>query len=101
MTYRKCSESERRRCRFSETFSARPRVDPHRHARAESRLIAALSGEVEKKLRMVPGVADAHVTVVLPEDDPLRDVDAPAERATALGRLPLPREVGSRREASA
>ncbi len=67
---------------MSETFSADPGLIPTA-MQERARLIAALSGEVEKKLRMVPGVADAHVTVVLPEDDPLRDVDAPAERATA------------------
>ena len=67
---------------MSETFSADPGLIPTA-MQERARLIAALSGEVEKKLRMVPGVADAHVTVVLPEDDPLRDVDALAERATA------------------
>ena len=67
---------------MSETFSADPGLIPTA-MQERARLIAALSGEVEKKLRMVPGVADAHVTVVLPEDDPLRDVDTPAERATA------------------
>mgnify|MGYP001369969330 CR=1 FL=1 len=67
---------------MSETFSADPGLIPTA-MQERARLIAALSGEVEKKLRMVPRVADAHVTVVLPEDDPLRDVDAPAERATA------------------
>jgi type III secretion protein J len=67
---------------MSETFSADPGLIPTA-MQERARLIAALSGEVEKKLRMVPGVADAHVTVVLPEDDPLRDVDNPSERATA------------------
>ena len=67
---------------MSETFSADPGPIPTA-MQERARLIAALSGEVEKKLRMVPGVADAHVTVVLPDDDPLRDVDSPAERATA------------------
>ena len=67
---------------MSETFSADPGLIPTA-MQERARLIAALSGEVEKKLRMVPGVADAHVTVVLPDDDPLRDVDSPAERATA------------------
>lgn len=67
---------------MSETFSADPGLIPTA-MQERARLIAALSGEVEKKLRMIPGVADAHVTVVLPADDPLRDVDAPAERATA------------------
>jgi len=67
---------------MSEVFSADPGLIPTA-MQERARLIAALSGEVEKKLRMVPGVADAHVTVVLPDDDPLRDVDAPAEVASA------------------
>ena len=67
---------------MSETFSGDPGLIPTA-MQERSRLIAALSGEVEKKLRMVPGIVDAHATVVLPDDDPLRDVDKPAERATA------------------
>jgi type III secretion protein J len=77
------SDMPRRESRgMSETFSGDPGLIPTA-MQERSRLIAALSGEVEKKLRMVPGIVDAHATVVLPDDDPLRDVDKPAERATA------------------
>ena len=67
---------------MSETFSADPGLIPTA-MQERARLIAALSGEVETKLRMVPGVADAHVTVVLPDEDPMRDPDAAEKRATA------------------
>jgi type III secretion protein J len=67
---------------MADTFSAAPGLIPTA-MQERARLIAALSGEVEKKLRIIPGVMDAHATVVLPENDPLRDADAAPQRATA------------------
>lgn len=67
---------------MAETFSADPGLIPTA-TQERARLIAALSGEVEEKLKLLPGIVDAHVTVVMPEDDPLRDVDKTPDQATA------------------
>jgi type III secretion protein J len=67
---------------MADTFSSAPGLIPTA-MQERARLIAALSGEVEKKLRIIPGVMDAHATVVLPENDPLRDADTAPQRATA------------------
>lgn len=39
----------------------------------KARLLVGLSGELERTLRSVSGVVDAHVNVVLPDDNPLLD----------------------------
>ena len=67
---------------MAETFSADPGLIPTA-TQERARLIAALSGEVEEKLKLIPGVVDAHVTVVMPEEDPLRDADKEPTPPTA------------------
>lgn len=67
---------------MAETFSADPGLIPTA-TQERARLIAALSGEVEEKLKLIPGVVDAHVTVVMPEEDPLRDADKAPTPPTA------------------
>ena len=59
---------------MAETFSADPGLIPTA-TQERARLIAALSGEVEEKLKLIPGIVDTHVTVVMPEEDPLRDAE--------------------------
>ena len=67
---------------MAETFSADPGLIPTA-TQERARLIAALSGEVEEKLKLIPGIVDTHVTVVMPEEDPLRDAEKEPTPPTA------------------
>lgn len=49
----------------------------------KAKFLLALQGEVENMLKVLPGVQDARVSVVVPEKDVVRDLDTPPPPATA------------------
>jgi type III secretion protein J len=49
----------------------------------KAKFLMALQGEIERKLQRLPGVTSAHVTVVHPDKDIVRDLDTPPPPATA------------------
>ena len=49
----------------------------------KAKFMMALQGEVERKLQRLPGIASAHVTIVQPDKDIVRDLDTPPPPATA------------------
>lgn len=49
----------------------------------KAKFLMALQGEVERKLQRLPGIQSAHVTIVHPDKDIVRDLDTPPPPATA------------------
>lgn len=49
----------------------------------KAKFLMAIQGEIERKLQRLPGIASAHVTVVMPEKDIVRDLDTPPPPPTA------------------
>ncbi len=49
----------------------------------KAKFLMALQGEIERKLQRLPGIQSAHVTVVQPDKDIVRDLDTPPPPATA------------------
>ena len=49
----------------------------------KAKFMMALQGEIEHKLKTLPGIVSAHVTVVQPEKDIVRDLDTPPPLSTA------------------
>lgn len=50
---------------------------------SKAKFLMALQGEVESMLRVLPGVVDAQVRIVMPDTDTVRDINAPLPKATA------------------
>jgi type III secretion system YscJ/HrcJ family lipoprotein len=49
----------------------------------KAKYLMALQGEIERKLKTLPGVVRAHVSAVIPDTDVIRDVDEEPPKATA------------------
>jgi type III secretion protein J len=49
----------------------------------KAKFLMAMQGEVERKLKALPGVVHAHVSIVVPDKDIVRDLDTPPPPATA------------------
>lgn len=49
----------------------------------KAKFLMALQGEIERKLKNLPGIVQAHVSVVQPDKDIVRDLDTPPPPATA------------------
>jgi type III secretion system YscJ/HrcJ family lipoprotein len=49
----------------------------------KAKFLMALQGEVERKLQRLPGIQSAHVTIVQPDKDIVRDLDTAPPPATA------------------
>ena len=49
----------------------------------KAKFLMAIQGEVERKLKNIPGVRMAHVSVVMPDKEIIRDIDEKAPEATA------------------
>jgi type III secretion system YscJ/HrcJ family lipoprotein len=49
----------------------------------KAKFMMAVQGELERKLKTLPGVQEAHVSVVSPDKDVIRDLDTPPPPATA------------------
>lgn len=49
----------------------------------KAKFLMAIQGEVERKLKSLPGIVQAHVSVVQPDKDIVRDLDTPPPPATA------------------
>jgi type III secretion protein J len=49
----------------------------------KAKFLMALQGEVERKLQRLPGIQSAHVTIVQPDKDIVRDLDTPPPPPTA------------------
>lgn len=49
----------------------------------KAKFLMAIQGEVERKLKAVPGVRMAHVSVVMPDKEVIRDIDEKPPEATA------------------
>lgn len=49
----------------------------------KAKFLMAIQGEVERKLKSLPGIVAAHVSVVQPDKDIVRDLDTPPPPATA------------------
>lgn len=49
----------------------------------KAKFLMAMQGELERKLKKLPGVQEAHVSVVVPDKDIIRDLDTPPPPATA------------------
>lgn len=49
----------------------------------KAKFLMAIQGEVEKKLKAIPGVRIAHVSVVMPDKEIIRDIDEKPPVATA------------------
>ena len=49
----------------------------------KAKMMMAIQGEIEGKLKSLPGVVKAHVSVVVPDKDIIRDLDTPPPPATA------------------
>jgi type III secretion protein J len=49
----------------------------------KAKFLMALQGEIERKLKTLPGVVRAHVSAVMPDKDVIRDVDEKPPEATA------------------
>lgn len=49
----------------------------------KAKYLMALQGEIERKLKNMPGIMSAHVSVVQPDKDIVRDLDTPPPPSTA------------------
>jgi type III secretion protein J len=49
----------------------------------KAKFLMAIQGEIEKKLKSLPGVVQAHVSIVQPDKDIVRDLDSPPPSSTA------------------
>jgi type III secretion protein J len=49
----------------------------------KAKYLMALQGEIERKLKALPGIVQAHVTVVQPDKDIVRDLDTPPPASEA------------------
>lgn len=49
----------------------------------KAKFVMALQGEIENMLKVLPGIVQARVVVVLPSSDAIRDISAPPPKATA------------------
>ncbi len=49
----------------------------------KAKFLMAMQGEIERKLQRLPGIQSAHVSVVQPDKDIVRDLDTPPPPATA------------------
>lgn len=49
----------------------------------KAKFLMALQGEIERKLKALPGIVQAHVSVVQPDKDIVRDLDTPPPPSTA------------------
>lgn len=49
----------------------------------KAKFLMAMQGEIERKLKSMPGIVAAHVSVVQPDKDIVRDLDTPPPPATA------------------
>ena len=49
----------------------------------KAKYMMALQGEVERKLKSLPGIVQAHVNIVSPDKDIVRDLDTPPPAAMA------------------
>ena len=49
----------------------------------KAKFLMAIQGEIERKLQRLPGIQSAHVSVVQPDKDIVRDLDTPPPAATA------------------
>lgn len=49
----------------------------------KAKYLMALQGEIERKLKYMPGIVSAHVSVVQPDKDIVRDLDTPPPPSTA------------------
>ncbi|MBI1946113.1 MAG: hypothetical protein HYS27_10475 [Deltaproteobacteria bacterium] len=49
----------------------------------KAKFLMAMQGEIERKLKALPGIVQAHVSVVQPDKDIVRDLDTPPPPATA------------------
>ena len=49
----------------------------------KAKFLMAMQGEIERKLKAMPGIVQAHVSVVQPDKDIVRDLDTPPPPATA------------------
>ncbi len=49
----------------------------------KAKFLMAMQGEIERKLKSMPGIVQAHVSVVQPDKDIVRDLDTPPPPATA------------------
>ena len=49
----------------------------------KAKFLMAMQGEIERKLKSLPGIVQAHVSVVQPDKDVVRDLDTPPPPATA------------------
>lgn len=49
----------------------------------KAKFLMALQGEIERKLQRLPGIASAHVSVVMPDKDIVRDLDTAPPLPTA------------------
>lgn len=49
----------------------------------KAKFLMAIQGEIERKLKSMPGIVQAHVSVVQPDKDIVRDLDTPPPPATA------------------
>ncbi len=49
----------------------------------KAKYLMAVQGEIERKLQRLPGIASAHVSVVQPDKDIVRDLDTPPPPPTA------------------
>jgi type III secretion protein J len=49
----------------------------------KAKYLMAVQGEIERKLKTLPGIVQAHVSVVQPDKDIIRDLDTPAPPSTA------------------
>lgn len=49
----------------------------------KAKFLMALQGEIERKLKTLPGIVQAHVSVVLPDKDVVRDLEAAPSLTTA------------------
>ena len=49
----------------------------------KAKFMMAVQGEIERKLKSLPGIVQAHVSVVQPDKDVVRDLDTPPPASTA------------------
>jgi len=62
----------------------------------KARFLMALQGEIERKLVLVPGVLQAHVSIVQPDKDIIRDLDkAPPPSTASVAIVYAPNKDGS------
>lgn len=49
----------------------------------KAKFLMAMHGEIERKLKQLPGIVQAHVSIVQPDKDVVRDLDTPPPPSTA------------------